>query len=288
MQVFYLKAEAKAELDKPLATLGDVAKVLCGDDRAQREAQSIVVYDFSREMSKAKVQRAVIDVMQLIALLQERFPGCLVKSLGETAVVIELRRAQQHPFLEKCKVGFIALLCFFGAAFTIMAFHNDIGIEDIFAEVYLLTTGMESDGFTVLEISYSVGLSVGILVFFNHIGTRRITKDPTPIEVQMRQYEGDVVTALVENADREAGRKKGQEKSGQAGTAVADAAETDTGKAGADGTSADEADTDKADMDKADTDGAGTDSAEDGTSADKAGAHKADETQSKREGGSGA
>ncbi len=288
MQVFYLKAEAKAELDKPLATLGDVAKVLCGDDRAQREAQSIVVYDFSREMSKAKVQRAVIDVMQIITLLQERFPGCLVKSLGETAVVIELRRAQQHPFLEKCKVGFIALLCFFGAAFTIMAFHNDIGIEDIFAEVYLLTTGMESDGFTVLEISYSVGLSVGILVFFNHIGTRRITKDPTPIEVQMRQYEGDVVTALVENADREAGRKKGQEKSGQAGTAVADAAETDTGKAGADGTSADEADTDKADMDKADTDGAGTDSAEDGTSADEADAHKAGETQSKREGGSGA
>ena len=38
---------------------------------------------------------------------------------------------------------------------------------------------------------------------FNHIGGRRITKDPTPIEVEMRIYEDDVNNALVETADRE-------------------------------------------------------------------------------------
>jgi stage V sporulation protein AA len=40
-------------------------------------------------------------------------------------------------------------------------------------------------------------------VFFNHIGGRRITKDPTPIEVEMRTYERDVNTALIETAGRE-------------------------------------------------------------------------------------
>ncbi len=213
MQIFYLKLNAKIETDRRSVTLGDVAQVLCGDERVQQRALEIVVYDFS-DKKEAGVQRTVIDVMQIIALLQAHLSDCIVKNIGESAAVVELHRIKPHPVLEKCKIGLIALLCFFGAAFTIMAFHNDISIEDIFARVYLLTTGMESDGFTVLEISYSIGLSVGIILFFNHIGTRRITKDPTPIEVQMRQYEGDVVTAIVENADRESGAGGNAEGSG--------------------------------------------------------------------------
>ncbi|MCM1102628.1 MAG: stage V sporulation protein AA [Clostridium sp.] len=197
MRIFYLKADAKVELERRDIRLADVADVLCEDDRAQRAAQELIVYRFSGE------ERAVIDVLKLIGLLHEKFPGCQVVSLGADAVLLEYHQIKPHPVWEKVKIALIALLSFFGAAFTIMAFHNDISIDDIFSKVYLLVTGMESDGFTVLEISYSVGLSAGILLFFNHIGTRRITKDPTPIEVQMRQYESDVVTALVENADRE-------------------------------------------------------------------------------------
>ena len=84
-----------------------------------------------------------------------------------------------------------------------MAFHNDIRINKVFVKVYEMISGQASDGFTILEVTYSIGLAVGIIVFFNHIGGRRITKDPTPIEVEMRIYEDDVNNALVETADRE-------------------------------------------------------------------------------------
>lgn len=49
---------------------------------------------------------------------------------------------------------------------------------------------------------YSVGLVVGILIFFNHFGKKRFTVDPTPMEVQMRLYENDIQTTLVEDAAR--------------------------------------------------------------------------------------
>ena len=101
------------------------------------------------------------------------------------------------------KICFVSCICFFGAAFTIIAFHNDIGIIRVFDRIYETVTGRVSDGVTVLEISYSVGLAVGIITFFNHIGGRRITKDPTPIEVEMRVYEDQVNSALAETADRE-------------------------------------------------------------------------------------
>ena len=63
--------------------------------------------------------------------------------------------------------------------------------------------GTESDGFTAIEISYSIGLAAGIIIFYNHIGGKRLTSDPTPLEVEMRNYERDVNQAIVETADRE-------------------------------------------------------------------------------------
>ena len=95
------------------------------------------------------------------------------------------------------------LISFFGTGFTIMAFHNDISINRLFSRVYEQVMGYTPQGYTILEIAYSLGLTVGIIVFFNHIGGRRLTKDPTPIEVEMRVYETDVNKALIETADRE-------------------------------------------------------------------------------------
>ena len=54
----------------------------------------------------------------------------------------------------------------------------------------------------MLEVSYSIGIIIGILVFFNHFGKKRFTVDPTPLEVQMRLYENDIQTTLVEDASR--------------------------------------------------------------------------------------
>ena len=84
-----------------------------------------------------------------------------------------------------------------------MAYHNDVGINEVFTEVYRIVMNREPSGLNTLEVSYSIGLALGIIVFFNHIGGRRLTKDPTPIEVAMRKYEEDVDKALIAQAGRE-------------------------------------------------------------------------------------
>lgn len=100
------------------------------------------------------------------------------------------------------KTVILCILIFFGAAFTIMAFNNDVGVTDVFAKFYQQITGMESNGITELEICYSIGLAVGIIVFFNHVGHKKITHDPTPIQIEMRKYETDLDTAFINNAER--------------------------------------------------------------------------------------
>jgi stage V sporulation protein AA len=44
----------------------------------------------------------------------------------------------------------------------------------------------------IINIPYSVGLATGIIVFFNHFTRKKITDDPTPIEVEMALYETEV------------------------------------------------------------------------------------------------
>ena len=96
----------------------------------------------------------------------------------------------------------MCLVCFFGAAFAIMTFNNDVDVTKVFQEIYYVVTGRESDGFTILELSYSLGLAAGIIGFFNHFSKWKINTDPTPLEVEMRLYEDNISKTLIQNADR--------------------------------------------------------------------------------------
>ena len=67
------------------------------------------------------------------------------------------------------KSALIGIVIFFGSGFSIMAFHNDIGIRGVFEEISSLITGTGDSGVMVLELSYAFGLMAGILIFFNLI-----------------------------------------------------------------------------------------------------------------------
>ena len=57
-----------------------------------------------------------------------------------------------------------------------------------------------------MEVSYSIGLAVGILVFYNHFGPKKLSKDLTPIEVEMRKYETEINQALIDGHNRQDGK----------------------------------------------------------------------------------
>lgn len=83
-----------------------------------------------------------------------------------------------------------------------MTFNNDVNVTDVFQKVYRLITGEKPQGFTILELSYSVGLAGGILLFFNHFAGWKLNTDPTPLEVEMRLYEENIGKTLIQNDSR--------------------------------------------------------------------------------------
>ena len=199
-ETLYLKAERCQEVTKDDVFLKDVAKVYCADAHITAKVKAIKLYSFGVKDNK----RQAFSVLKIIELIQKACPNVTISNIGEMDTLVERVNVDKHKGgIQLLKVIFVASISFFGTAFTIMAFHNDIGINKVFGKVYELVMGVPSANYTIIELSYSIGLALGIIIFFNHIGGRRITKDPTPIEVEMRIYEKEVNDALIETADRE-------------------------------------------------------------------------------------
>ena len=107
-----------------------------------------------------------------------------------------------HQFYSWLKTIFVSLVTFFGGAFSIMTFNTDVDTAGLFTKVYEQITGRVSNGKTILELSYSIGIGLGVTFFFNQFGGRKITEDPTPMEVEMRVYEDAVNKTLIEQEKR--------------------------------------------------------------------------------------
>ena len=195
----YLKGDRNVELQKTDVTLGDIVAMECSNKELIPKLKTLKIL----KIPDQKNQRMVISILNIIACIHEKYPGLDVQNMGEQDIIITYEE-QKTPGIawHVIKTAIVVLITFFGAAFSIMAFNNDVSTAKLFSQIYEFVTGEVSDGLTMLEISYSVGITVGILVFFNHFGKKRFTVDPTPMEVQMRLYENDIQTTLVEDASR--------------------------------------------------------------------------------------
>ncbi len=196
----YLKCDRNVEVQSEDVFMTDIGSLRCADSTVAAKLKALKVHHFGKEDAK----RCVISTLKLVELMEETCPDISVQIVGEPDVLVEWISVDRHKGWQQwVKCALVCLVSFFGTAFTIMAYHNDVGINDVFTEVYRMVMNREPQGLNILEVSYSVGLAAGIIIFFNHVGGRRLTKDPTPIEVAMRNYEEDVDKALIATAGRE-------------------------------------------------------------------------------------
>ena len=156
------------------------------------------------KLQEDKKRRYVVSVLKVIECISKEFPGICVESDGEQDIVIEHKDLKgKGKATEYAKVFFICLITLLGGGFAVMAYNNDVGMADMFSRIYELVYGDGNTGGRILEITYSIGLALGIIVFYGHFGSWKFGKDPTPLEVEMRLYEDDIDTAMIKQSARE-------------------------------------------------------------------------------------
>lgn len=191
----YIKIKDSSKINKTLATVGDIAKIYSTNKCLIQKIKPLKVYTFHNP----KDNRIVISSMKIIEIINNHFPEINITHIGAADFLLEYQPLKRDcKYIDYIKVTLCSLLIFFGSAFTIMTFNTDVSMAKLFTHIYEDVTGKPHTGVTVLELSYSVGIGLGIIIFYNHFGKKRLSNDPTPVELEMIEYQTEIETSLID------------------------------------------------------------------------------------------
>ena len=196
-QILYIKGEKNKEVKRMEVLLGDILSMECTDQAIINRLKTVRLFRASQK------KRYIVSILKVISKIHEIYPNLTVENMGETDLIISVEEQKKKgKVVPLLKSVFVVLVTFIGAGFSIMTFNNDVDVPKLFDQIYFLVTGNQSDGFGILELTYCIGMSAGILLFFNHFGKKRFTVDPTPMEVEMRTYEEEIEMTLIDEYSR--------------------------------------------------------------------------------------
>ena len=198
-QTLYIKADQSVEVKLRNVTLGDLISMECTDKTVVSRLKTIKVLNIPEKGQ----HRFVISILKIIECIHKEYPEIEIQNMGAQDIIVTYETGiKKNKMVDILKISGVVIISFIGSAFAIMTFNNDSGTNQLFSQIYEMFMGKPKSGFTILELSYSIGLVVGILVFFNHFGKHKFTVDPTPIEIEMRLYEKDIQTTLIDDYSR--------------------------------------------------------------------------------------
>ncbi|ADC51017.1 stage V sporulation protein AA [Alkalihalophilus pseudofirmus OF4] len=176
-----MKQRIEADMNQSL-TIGDVAHIVTNEP-SLNQLLHIPIY----QITKQDKNRVVIDVMQVIYAITANVKSLTIQTVGAAQTIIEVN-VQTKPY----KIVYVILiwfLLFVGAALAIMNFHEDVSMREVHGQIYYLVTGKTIANPLLLQIPYSIGLGLGMILFFNHIFKKRLNDEPSPLEVEMFNYQ---------------------------------------------------------------------------------------------------
>ncbi|SFD51540.1 stage V sporulation protein AA [Lentibacillus persicus] len=156
------------------------------------------VSPFKKDLERMPVYRitskdrnvVIIDSFLVIDHLNEQYNNLEFQLVGPSHTVIRINKYKKPPNL--LIVAFVWLLLFIGTAMTIMNFHYDVSMQEVQQKLHFLLTGVRSEHPLWIQIPYSIGLGVGMLLFFNHWFQKRINEEPSPLEVEIFNYQQNI------------------------------------------------------------------------------------------------
>src|SRR5699024_11452837 len=109
---------------------------------------------------------AVFDIIKLINVLYNAFLTIQWELICFTETVLNI----EHKKKKLLSVKFIIawLILFVGTAMTIINFHYDVSMLEVHQKLHFLFTGENVQHPLWLQIPYSIGLGIGMILFLNH------------------------------------------------------------------------------------------------------------------------
>ena len=201
MDMIYIRMRNRVQVKQnQTVKIKDITRIIGRDETVkQLEETSLLT------VKKEDRNIIIIDLIQMIERIQAINPLLEIQTLGPSQTIIEV-------VYDKKKVSFISfaavwLLLFLGAVMTIMNFHVDVSMREVHQKLFTIITGRVDEKPLLIQVPYSIGLGLGMILFFNHFFKKRFNEEPSPLEVEMFNYQQDLDQYVIMNENKESVRR---------------------------------------------------------------------------------
>lgn len=165
-----------------IVRLSQVAELLTEPELTEPISQLVLYHPQEKDGN-----RLLVDMMQVTRLVKTIVPNIRVEYFGEPHAIVEVAEAERkcHPVI----IGVVWVLLFIGSGLAIMNFHEDVSMPEVHLRIYELLTGERREHPYWLQIPYSFGIGIGMVLFFNHLFKKKFNEEPSPLEVEMYLYQ---------------------------------------------------------------------------------------------------
>jgi len=200
MELVYVRMRNRVEVrQEQELTIKDIARVIGPDDLVQTLEQTKLL-----KVSRADKNIIIIDLIHMIQCIRSVDPTIEVQTLGPAQTIIEV-------IYEKKRISVLSFLAvwfllFIGAGITIMNFHVDVSMQEVHQKLFKIITGREDAKPLLIQIPYSFGLGLGMILFFNQFFKKRFNEEPSPLEVEIFNYQQDLDQYVIMKENKESVR----------------------------------------------------------------------------------
>lgn len=182
MPTLYVRLKRKISVNKgSVITLKDVAH-LATDEENLNILKEMPIY----HITEKDEEYVALDGFKIIEFIQKQEENVVVELLGATEVIIQVKSKEKRVPL--VLISFVWLILFVGTAMTIINFHYDVSMQEVHQKIHFLFTGKNEQYPLIIQIPYSIGLGVGMILFLNHWFNKRFNEEPSPLELELFQY----------------------------------------------------------------------------------------------------
>ncbi|NRQ52181.1 stage V sporulation protein AA [Brevibacillus sp. HD1.4A] len=184
-----------------MIALGDICQLFWDGER-EEALKRMPIY----KVKPTDGNLIVIDIMQVIQRVRSVYPEVELEIQGSPQIIVEVLnpRKKANPVL----VALVWVLLFIGSGLAIMNFHTDVSMREVHERIFYLITGERSEQPLWLQIPYSIGIGMGMILFFNHIFQKKINEEPSPLEVELFMYQQSLDQYYIQNENKENQRTK--------------------------------------------------------------------------------
>ncbi len=193
----YIQSKGLVNIKKPRTMKVKDLTVIVAPDKIKEEIENIDVIDISNK----KNEYVVISLIYVVRKIKEKYSNITIEVIGEDQVLLNIKKIQpkkDSKIFEYFKVFIVCSIVFFGAALAINHFHADVNMKEAHSSIYKLITGKEEDRPLMLQISYSLGIGIGMIAFFYKISPKAPKDEPSPLDLELYLYNQNVREYIID------------------------------------------------------------------------------------------